>query len=52
MDVAKYFRLDKKNANQIKASVIKAVSNWKKIAEKFGISKIEQELMNRAFYKE
>ena len=52
MEVTEYFRIDKSKANQIKSEVINSVSNWRKIAGKFGISKNEQERMNKAFYTE
>jgi serine/threonine-protein kinase HipA len=51
MDVAKNFRIDLKDAAQIKLDVIKSVSNWRIFAKKFGISKNEQEMMDKAFYK-
>jgi serine/threonine-protein kinase HipA len=51
MDVANNFRIDLKNATQIKLDVIKSVSNWRMIAKKFGVSKNEQEIMTKAFYK-
>jgi len=50
IDVAKYFRLSPKRSKQIISEVTGSVKNWKKVAEEIGISKIEQEIMNKAFY--
>lgn len=49
MDVSEYFRLTEKRANEIIEEVLGAVRNWKKIAIKYGISRVEQELKSLAF---
>jgi serine/threonine-protein kinase HipA len=49
MDVAGYFRLNNKSANQIINEITKAVSNWKKLAAKYKIPNAEQERMSVAF---
>ena len=51
LDVAAYFRLDKDQANEIMNDVKRAVQNWKAVANKYGISRREQELKSRAFNK-
>ncbi|MCE2733101.1 MAG: type II toxin-antitoxin system HipA family toxin [Flammeovirgaceae bacterium] len=48
-DVAPYFRVSAKKAEQIINGIKKAVSNWKDVATKQGISKREQEMMAHAF---
>ena len=48
-EVAPYFRVSDKRAHQIITTIIRAVSDWNKVAEKNGISKAERGLMARAF---
>jgi serine/threonine-protein kinase HipA len=47
--VGEYFRLNSVQMDQIIDEVVKAVSHWKVIAKKIGISRAEQELMAAAF---
>jgi serine/threonine-protein kinase HipA len=47
--VGEYFRLSKSQMETILGEVISAVSQWKKIANRIGISRSEQELMSSAF---
>jgi serine/threonine-protein kinase HipA len=47
--VGEYFQLGVAEMNKIITDVKKAVSGWKKIAQKTGISRVEQELMSGAF---
>jgi len=49
MEVAEYFRIDSFQAKKIIQQVTKSVSAWKKIADKYSIPKIQQELMSGAF---
>jgi len=49
MDVSEFFRLTEKRANEIIDEVLKAVSNWQYMANKYGISRVEQELKSLAF---
>lgn len=49
LEVAAYFRLSPKRATEIIDEVINAVSQWKKIAQKQGLSRVEQELKSPAF---
>lgn len=49
MDVSEFFRLTEKRANEIMEQVLNAVSKWKYIANKYGISRVEQELKSLAF---
>ncbi|CAN5276615.1 HipA domain-containing protein [soil metagenome] len=49
MDVSEFFRLTEKRATEIIQEVLIAVGNWKKIAAKYGISRVEQELKSLAF---
>ena len=49
MDVSEFFRLTEKRANEIIDEVLNAVSNWKDIANKYGISRVEQDLKSLAF---
>ena len=48
-EVAPYFRVSDKRAHQIITTIIRAVSDWNKVAEKIGILKAERGLMARAF---
>lgn len=49
LQVISYFRLDKTKAQQIIDDVRRAVSKWRDHAKSLGVSKIEQDLMARAF---
>ena len=49
MEVSEYFRLDKEKAKEIINQVLKSVENWRHIAKKYSISKIQQELMANVF---
>ena len=49
MDVSEFFRLTEKRANEIIDEVLNAVGNWQYIANKYGISRVEQELKSLAF---
>jgi serine/threonine-protein kinase HipA len=49
LEVASYFRLSEKRANEIVTVVKKSVDHWRTFAEKYGISKMEREIMARAF---
>jgi serine/threonine-protein kinase HipA len=49
LEVIPYFRLSEKKARQILAEVKKAVSQWRLIAQGYGISRSEQDYMERAF---
>jgi serine/threonine-protein kinase HipA len=49
MEVAEFFRLPQKRATEIKDEVLHAVSKWRELAVKYGISRVEQELKALAF---
>jgi serine/threonine-protein kinase HipA len=49
LEVHEYFRLSKERAKEIIEEVKKAVSHWRALAKKYGISKAEQETKARAF---
>ncbi|AFU67867.1 addiction module toxin protein HipA [Psychroflexus torquis ATCC 700755] len=49
MEVSEFFRLSEKRADEIKEEIVKAVSGWKEMAIKYGISRVEQELKAVAF---
>jgi serine/threonine-protein kinase HipA len=49
IEVAPYFRLSSKNADEIVHAVRKGVSKWNTIAEKTGISRSERDAMAGAF---
>lgn len=49
IDVCEFFRLSKKRANEILDEVLNAVSKWKIVATKYGISRVEQEIKSMAF---
>jgi serine/threonine-protein kinase HipA len=48
-EVARYFRISHKRANEIIKTTTEAVTNWNKVAEQIGISKSERGLMAKAF---
>ncbi|MBA0885137.1 type II toxin-antitoxin system HipA family toxin [Flavobacterium undicola] len=48
--VGEYFRLNNNQMEVIIQEVLKVTSNWKTIAKEIGISRSEQELMNKAFH--
>lgn len=49
LQVIEYFRIGEKKALDIIKRIKKAVSNWESVANKYNISKTEQELMAKAF---
>jgi len=49
LSIASYFRVKKTRAEEVIAKVKAEVSKWDKVAEKFGISGTERELMAKAF---
>lgn len=49
LDVIEYFRLEKSKAENLIKEIKEVVSNWREIANKYKISKSEQEIMQRAF---
>ncbi|NOX85675.1 MAG: HipA domain-containing protein, partial [Chlorobi bacterium] len=49
IEVCEYFRLSESKALQIIDKVKNAVLNWKRVAQKYGISKTEQEIKALAF---
>lgn len=49
MEVSEFFRLTEKRAAEIIEEVLNAVGNWKVVATKYGISRVEQELKALAF---
>jgi serine/threonine-protein kinase HipA len=51
LEVAEYFRLDNKKANQILNQVKNATGSWKEVATKYNIPGAEQERMSQAFLK-
>ncbi len=49
LEVAEYFRLNKDDAERIIIDIKSKVSEWKKVADRNGISKTEQAMMVKAF---
>lgn len=49
IEVAEYFRLKKEKAEEIIKDIKSKVSDWKTVANKYGISRIEQTMMEKAF---
>ena len=49
MEIHEYFRLDETAAFQIVKKVKNAVQQWKRVAQKYGISKTEKEIKALAF---
>lgn len=49
MEVSEFFRLSEKRATEIIDEVLNAVANWRKVAIKYKISRVEQELKAIAF---
>jgi len=49
MEVHEYFRLKKNRANEIIENVKSSVCNWRDIADKYNISKVEQDLKAKVF---
>ena len=49
LEVVEYFRLDNRNGIKIIDRIRKAVSNWRRIADKYQLPKSEQELMAKVF---
>ncbi|GAA3623300.1 type II toxin-antitoxin system HipA family toxin [Flavivirga jejuensis] len=52
LEVSEFFRLTEKRATEIIEEVLNAVGNWKEIAIKYGMSRVEQELKSLAFKTE
>lgn len=51
LDVAPFFRLSDKRANQILHEVLNATSNWRAVAKNLGLSNLELDLKANAFNK-
>lgn len=51
-EVAPYFRVSEKQVNEIIEVVKKSVEQWRALAEKYGISKSERDIMAKAFTSE
>ena len=49
MEVSEFFRLSEKRATEIIEEVLNAIANWREIAIKYKISRVEQELKAIAF---
>jgi serine/threonine-protein kinase HipA len=49
LEVAEYFRLKKDKAEEIINEIKSKVSEWKTVVDKYGISKTEQTMMEKAF---
>jgi serine/threonine-protein kinase HipA len=49
LEVSEYFRLEKVKAESIIKEIRNNVSDWKTVANRYGISKTEQSMMERAF---
>ncbi len=49
IEVAEYFRIEKDKAEKIISDIKGKVSEWKTLADKYGISKSEQMVMKKAF---
>ena len=49
MEVSEFFRLSEKRATEIIDEVLNAVANWREVAIKYKISRVEQELKALAF---
>ena len=49
MGITPYFGLESARAESILAEVKRAASGWRKLATKYGISKSEQDVMEKAF---
>jgi serine/threonine-protein kinase HipA len=49
LSVASYFRVEKVRAEELIKTVKREVSKWDKLAEKFGISRTDREIMGNAF---
>ncbi|WP_159730315.1 type II toxin-antitoxin system HipA family toxin [Sphingobacterium sp. 18053] len=49
ISVGDFFRLDQTQMNSIVAEVLESVNQWENVADKIGISRVEKELMSRAF---
>jgi serine/threonine-protein kinase HipA len=48
-EVAPYFRVSGKRANEIIEVIKKSINQWRTLAEKYGISKNERDIMAKAF---
>lgn len=51
MEVAEYFRLSNEKAKMLIHQIKSSVKNWRTVANSYGISKDEQEMMSPAFSK-
>lgn len=51
LSVAAFFRIKENRANEILMNIITIVNTWKEIANKYKISRAEQEIMQQAFSK-
>lgn len=51
-EVAPYFRVSEKRANEIINVIKKSINQWKALAEKYGVSKSERNSMAKAFTAE
>jgi serine/threonine-protein kinase HipA len=49
LEVVEYFRIEAARAKKILSDVKRAVCNWRIIANKYGISKSEQDMKSIAF---
>ena len=49
LDVADFFRVENSKAKEIISGIEKTISNWRKIAKQYGLSRNEQEIMSQAF---
>jgi serine/threonine-protein kinase HipA len=49
LEVARYFRLNEKRAQEIIHEITMAVSQWRSLAKKQGLSSAECELKSKAF---
>ena len=49
MEVHEYFRLNKKEAENIISKVVRTVKKWREVADKYGISRNQQDLKATAF---
>ncbi|MCH7657887.1 MAG: HipA domain-containing protein [Bacteroidetes bacterium] len=51
LEIAEYFRLNNKRANEIIKQIKESIQHWREISIEYGIPKTEQDLMSRAFSK-
>lgn len=48
-EVAEYFRVNAENSNQIISQITSVVKEWRPVANSFGVSRSEQDMMSGAF---